>query len=171
MGLTPPTKDKQPVHGDLILVKNDGCDASDYPSAVSGNIAFIKRGTCAFGDKSALAGKAGAKAAVIYNYEDDEIHGTLGTPSPHHIATFGLGGVDAKPFVKQLKDGEEVDAIAYIDAEVNTIITSNIVAQTIGGDPNNCVMVGSHSDSVTEGPGINDVKLLLQSRCDDLFTN
>jgi len=35
-------------------------------------------------------------------------------------------------------------------------VTSNILAQTVEGDPDNCVMLGGHSDSVAEGPGIND---------------
>jgi hypothetical protein len=58
--------------------------------------------------------------------------------------------------VKQLKEGKKVDSIAYIDATVDTIYTTNIIAQTKGGDPQNCVMLGGHSDSVAEGPGIND---------------
>jgi len=156
MALTPPTKNKEPVHGDLVYVKNDGCDASDYPSEVSGNIAFIRRGTCAFGAKSEQAGKAGAIAAVVYNYESETVHGTLGTPSPNHVATFGLGGDDAKPILEKLHKGDAVDAIAYIDAVVNTIQTTNILAQTLEGDQDNCVMLGGHSDSVAEGPGIND---------------
>ncbi|KAK1570111.1 peptidase family M28 [Colletotrichum navitas] len=156
MALTPPTKNKEPVHGDLVYVKNDGCDASDYPSEVSGNIAFIRRGTCAFGAKSEQAGKAGAIAAVVYNYESETVHGTLGTPSPNHVATFGLGGDDAKPILEKLHKGDSVDAIAYIDAVVNTIQTTNILAQTLEGDQDNCVMLGGHSDSVAEGPGIND---------------
>ncbi|KAI5465344.1 hypothetical protein BGZ63DRAFT_373336 [Mariannaea sp. PMI_226] len=156
MGLTPPTPNKQPVYGDLILANNEGCDESDFPASVKGNIALILRGTCPFGTKSANAGKAGAVAAVVYNYEDEEVHGTLGTPSPDHVATFGLGGKHGKPLAKRLKDGEKVDSIAYIDAEVKTISTTNIIAQTRGGDPDNCVMLGGHSDSVTEGPGIND---------------
>jgi aminopeptidase Y len=49
-----------------------------------------------------------------------------------------------------------VDAIVYVNSEVSRILTDNIVAQTSGGDPENCVMLGAHSDSVTEGPGIND---------------
>jgi aminopeptidase Y len=36
------------------------------------------------------------------------------------------------------------------------ILTDNIIAQTSSGDPENCIMLGGHSDSVTEGPGIND---------------
>lgn len=156
MGLTPPTKDKEPVHGDLVLVDNNGCDAKDFSSEVKGNIAFISRGTCAFGDKSANAGRAGAIAAVVYNNEKGTLHGTMGTPEADHVATFGIDLDEAEPIISKLKDGKSVDAIAYIDGEVKTIVTSNIVIQTAGGDPDNCVMVGAHSDSVSEGPGIND---------------
>jgi aminopeptidase Y len=156
MGLTPPTKDKQPVDGNLVLVANDGCDAADYPSNLKGNIAFIQRGTCPFGTKSAHAGQAGAVAAVVFNYEDGPVAGTLGTPSPDHVATFGLSGTEAAPFVARLKAGETVPTSAYIDATVDTITTTNIIAQTRDGDPDNCVMLGGHSDSVAEGPGIND---------------
>ncbi|KAH8668465.1 peptidase M28 [Xylariales sp. PMI_506] len=156
MQLTPPTADKEPVHGDLVLVASDGCDAADYPAEVEGNIAFILRGTCPFGVKSDLAGKAGAVAAVVYNSESGPLSGTLGTPTPHHVATFGISGADAAPFLKKLQSGKKVDGIAYIDAEVKTTVTDNIVAQTVGGDPENCVMLGGHSDSVTAGPGIND---------------
>ncbi|OIW30705.1 aminopeptidase Y [Coniochaeta ligniaria NRRL 30616] len=156
MGLTPATKNKQPVYGDLVLVENEGCSADDYPKAVEGNVAFILRGECSFGAKSELAGKAGAVAAIVYNYEKGDVHGTLGSPSPHHVATFGLSLEDAKPVVKKLKAGTTVDAIAFIDADVESILTTNIIAQTVGGDQDNCVMLGGHSDSVAEGPGIND---------------
>lgn len=156
MSLTPPTKDKEPVHGDLILVDESGCSASDYPPSVKNNIAFIKRGVCSFGDKSANAGRAGAIAAVVYNTESGPLHGTMGTPSEDHIATFGVSLEEAEPYLKQLEKGKEIDAIAYIDAFVSTIVSSNIVAQTAEGDPENCVMLGAHSDSVPEGPGIND---------------
>jgi aminopeptidase Y len=156
MGLTPPTKDHEPVQGLLVSVENDGCDASDFPDTVSGNIAFIKRGTCPFGTKSELAGLAGAIAAVVYNHEDGEVHGTLGTPKPNHVATFGISNLDALPIVEKLSRNEEVHASAYMNSDVSTIHTDNIIAQTTGGDQENCVMLGGHSDSVAEGPGIND---------------
>ncbi|KAK0388965.1 hypothetical protein NLU13_2542 [Sarocladium strictum] len=156
MSLTPPTKNKQPEYGNLVLIENDGCDSSDYPAAVKGNIALVKRGSCAFGDKSENAGKAGAIAAIIYNNEKGDVHGTLGTPSPNHVATFGISQKYGEKTVDKLKEGKKVDAIVYIDGEVRTIVTNNIVAQTTGGDQDNCVMLGGHSDSVPEGPGIND---------------
>ncbi|KAK3322840.1 peptidase family M28 [Apodospora peruviana] len=156
MGLTPPTKDLQPVRGNLVLVENEGCEADDFPKNVAGNIAFILRGTCPFGTKSELAGKAGAVAAVVYNYEEDAVSGTLGTPVDDHVATFGLSGKDAKPFVEKLKAGKTVDSIAYINSEINKLEVENVLAQTKEGDQDNCVMLGGHSDSVPAGPGIND---------------
>ena len=156
MSLTPPTKGKQPVFAKFALVENNGCDAADYPATVSGAIALIQRGVCPFGDKSALAGSAGAVAAVIYNNEPGGLRGTLGTPVPEHVATFGLSQEDAAPYVARLKEGGEVDGSAYVDSVVETIHTTNIVAQTTRGDQDNCVMLGGHSDSVEEGPGIND---------------
>lgn len=155
MSLTPATKNKEPVMGSLALVSNVGCSESDYPD-LTGKIALICRGECSFGTKSALAGRAGAVAAVIYNNEKGALGGTLGTPSPDNIATFSISGSDALPYIKKLENGQPVDASAYIDAIVETIQTTNIVAQTTEGDPNNCVMLGGHSDSVAEGPGIND---------------
>ncbi|KAI1115393.1 peptidase family M28 [Nemania sp. NC0429] len=156
MSLTPPTSGKEPVYGDLVLVGHEGCHASDYPDGVSGKVAFIKRGTCSFGTKSELAGRAGAIAAVVFNSDADGLSGTLGVPSAYHVATFGLSGKDAKPIIKQLEAGKTVDSIAFIDSVVNTINTTNIIIQTVEGDPENCVMLGAHSDSVGEGPGIND---------------
>ncbi|KAI1320653.1 aminopeptidase [Xylariaceae sp. FL0255] len=156
MSLTPPTHGKEPVYGNLVLVDNDGCEASDYPAEVEGNIAFILRGKCSFGAKSERAGRAGAVAAVVYNTDNGGLSGTLGAPSPYHIATFGLSGEDASPVVKSLKAGEIVDSIAFIDSLVDTINTTNIIIQTKQGDPDNCIMLGAHSDSVGEGPGIND---------------
>jgi aminopeptidase Y len=154
--LTPPTKNKDAVFGPLVLVANEGCDKSDYPKNLTDSIALIKRGTCPFGDKSALAGKAGALAAVVFNNDKGQLGGTLGTPNPEHIATFGISGEDAAPFIKELLDGKQVNSSAYMNAIVDAINTTNIIAQTKGGDQENCVMLGGHSDSVAEGPGIND---------------
>jgi aminopeptidase Y len=154
--LTPPTPKKDAVFGPLVLVANDGCDASDYPSNTKGAVALIKRGVCPFGQKSEQAGRAGAIAAVIYNHEKGSMSGTLGQPSKHHVATFGISDEDAKPYIEKLGQGKIVPSSAYMDAIVSNAPTTNIVAQTKGGDPNNCVMLGGHSDSVAAGPGIND---------------
>ncbi|KAF2431421.1 Zn-dependent exopeptidase [Tothia fuscella] len=156
MSLTPPTKNKEPVYGPLVLVANDGCDASDFPKNSTGAIVLIRRGTCAFGDKSANAGKAGAIAAVVYNNQVGNFGGTLGTPNKDHVPTFGINKSDAQPYVDDLLAGKRVDGSAYVDSVVENVGTTNVIAQTRGGDQDNCVMLGGHSDSVAAGPGIND---------------
>ncbi|RDL31887.1 Peptide hydrolase [Venustampulla echinocandica] len=156
MSLTPPTKDKAPVNGPLVLVANLGCDESDYPANTTGSIALISRGECPFGQKSANAGKAGALAAVVYNNIAGNLSGTLGQPEANHVATFGITLEEAQPYITDLKAGKDIPASAYIDAIVKVVATTNVMAQTRGGDQDNCVMLGGHSDSVTEGPGIND---------------
>jgi aminopeptidase Y len=156
MSLTPPTKHKEAVFGPLVLIANQGCESSDYPEGTKGGVALIERGVCSFGAKSAAAGKAGAIAAVIYNNEDGNLSGTLGEPSDDHVATFGLMKRDAEPYIKDLEAGKVINSSAYIDSIVSKAPTTNIIAQTKGGDQENCVMLGGHSDSVAEGPGIND---------------
>lgn len=39
---------------ELVSVANIGCEAADYPAEVSGAIALISRGTCAFAEKVSL---------------------------------------------------------------------------------------------------------------------
>lgn len=156
MSLTPPTHDNEPVFGSLALVAGSGCSADNYPPQVAGAIALIKRGECPFGTKSLLAGKAGAVAAVVYNNEDGPLSGTLGTPTDGQVATFGLSLADAAGLVAALEKGVALDGIAYMDSVVNVVHTTNVLAQTVEGDQDNCVMLGGHSDSVTAGPGIND---------------
>ncbi len=77
MSQTPATKDREPVHGNIVLVDNVGCNDADYSETVKGNIALVKRGECPFGRKSENAGRAGAKAVIIYNTENDDLNGSL----------------------------------------------------------------------------------------------
>lgn len=157
MSRTPPTKHREPIFARIAVAKNQGCNAEDYDDDAKGSIVFIARGGCSFGSKSTAAGKARAKTAIIYSDEEGTINGSLGEVSDDHVPTFGLGGVEAKQFLEAFKDAKEpLDGISYIDAEISTVKTTNIVAETKRGDQDNCVMLGGHSDSVGAGPGIND---------------
>ncbi|MGA9776773.1 MAG: S8 family serine peptidase [Verrucomicrobiia bacterium] len=51
---------------------------TDFPAAVSGNIALIQRGTLTFSNKVLNAMAAGARAAIIYNDAAGNFFGTLG---------------------------------------------------------------------------------------------
>lgn len=139
-----------------MLVARNGCESSDYPAAAQGGVVLVQRGECAFGLKSELAGQAGAQAAIVYNTDDEDVSGTLGDPTPHQVATFGISNSRGAALVDRLAAGERIDSTAYVDAAVETVQTENVIAQTTAGDPDHCVMLGGHSDSVEAGPGIND---------------
>lgn len=157
MDMSPPTPNKAPVYGNLTLVENSGCADSDYPD-LTGKIALIKRGECAFGDKAQLAAKFGASAAIIYNNEPGDIRGTLGVP-PEGVAVapcVGINNIEGESFAKLLKAGEVLNAMVQIDSFVGPVTTVNVIAETTHGDPENIVMLGAHTDSVAACPGIND---------------
>ncbi len=129
-----------------------GCEAADFAGFPAGNLALISRGACTFALKATNAYNAGASGVVIYNNTAGVINGTLGNDFvldiPVTSVTQAIGQqLAATPgLVMRLK----TDTFRGIAA------TSNIIAETPGGNPNNVVMVGAHLDSVNAGPGIND---------------
>ena len=84
-----------------------------------GSIALISRGTCEFGLKSALAGAAGASAAIIYNnVDEDTFAGTLGAPprpEGEYVPTAGITLAKGTALLNQLNGG------ANLTADVNII--------------------------------------------------
>lgn len=156
MDMSPSTPNKKPVTGLLFPVKNSGCNDEDYEGSL-GKIVLVKRGECAFGDKAKLAAKYGAKAAFIYNNEEGSVKGTLGVPVEGipMAPTLGLSLKDGEKYLELLKT-EDLEAVVMIDSFVGPITTLNLIAESKLGDPNNVVMLGAHSDSVTAGPGLND---------------
>ena len=129
-----------------------GCTAADFAGFPAGNIALISRGSCTFASKATNAFNAGASGVIIYNNAAGPLNGTLG-------ATFTLDiGVTS---VTQAM-GQQLAATPGLVMRLNTdtfrgiATTSNVFAETPGGNPDNVVMVGAHLDSVNAGPGIQD---------------
>jgi len=149
MTYTPGGEATKPV----IKVANLGCDAVDYPAEVSGNIALISRGTCAFAQKSLNAKAAGAVAAVIYNNVPGELSGTLGSPFQAYAPVVGISQEDGKVLLDKLAQGA-VTAAFKLDAVVEERVSYNVIAETKGGDHDNVLILGGHTDSVAAGPGI-----------------
>ena len=136
---------------------SSGCEAADFAGFPAGNIALLQRGTCSFEQKAENAAAADAAGAIIFNQGNTPdrtglINGTLGNTYEGGIpvleTTYGLGVTLAST------PGLTVRLFANVFRGVAT--TSNVLAETPGGDPNNVVMVGAHLDSVDAGPGIND---------------
>jgi Zn-dependent M28 family amino/carboxypeptidase len=136
-----------------------GCEATDYPAEVRGNIALVMRGTCAFVDKAAMAQSVGAAGVIIFNdgfnadrqapvFVDDNVDLTI----PAVVASHAVG--------KELYDAFVAGQNPTVDLQTFGTLQDRffpqVIAQTRSGDPNNVVMLSAHLDSVAEGPGVND---------------
>jgi Zn-dependent M28 family amino/carboxypeptidase len=139
-----------------------GCSEDDFADFQAGNIALIQRGTCPFRDKVENAQTAGAVGVVIFNEGNDDpdddrvglLSGTLDPPQvgiPVVGTTFAVG----QDLYNSLQAGPVTLRLA-VDATVETRTTENVIADTTTGRADRTVVVGSHLDSVPEGPGIND---------------
>ncbi|MBI5104558.1 MAG: M20/M25/M40 family metallo-hydrolase [Solirubrobacterales bacterium] len=150
---TTPTPDDAPPSSNT-----SGCEAADFAGFPAGNIALVKRGTCAFADKAKNASDAGASGVIIFNEgqpgREETLNGTLGGPV--------AGGEDVPVIGTSAAVGE---ALAAAVAPTGRIVTQtknepgssyNVLADTPGGDAAKTIVVGAHLDSVAEGAGIND---------------
>lgn len=129
-----------------------GCEASDFAGFPAGNIALISRGICTFASKATNAFDAGASGVIIYNNIPGDLNGTLGNDFTLDIPVTGITQ-DAG-----LQLAATPDLIVHLKTETfrGIATTSNVIAESAGGNPNNVVMVGAHLDSVNAGPGVND---------------
>jgi Zn-dependent M28 family amino/carboxypeptidase len=145
-------------------VSTSGCEAADFAGFPAGNIALMQRGSCAFALKVTNAQAAGAVGAVIFNSgtpgNEGVIAGTLGetaqdgqpTPPDVEIPAVGISYAEGDRLSKEAG----LTAQIVVEAESDQRKSTNILADTRSGDPDNVTIVGSHLDSVLEGPGIND---------------
>jgi Zn-dependent M28 family amino/carboxypeptidase len=136
-----------------------GCEPEDFPAAVSGKIALVQRGTCAFVQKWANAEAAGALGIIIYNegnndtrqnalFIDDAREATI----PAVISSYTVGN----ELLQAYKAGKNPRVDFKVYGTFTDRFLPQVLAETKDGDKNNVVVVGAHLDSVPEGPGIND---------------
>lgn len=127
---------------------------------MAGNIAFVSRGACTFGLKVGLAGAAGAVGVVIYNNVPGPVGGGSLVRDEFPVGDFitvgSLSQEDGKALLATINSGTTVIGDLFVDAVVETRYTANVIATSKGGDQNNLVFSGGHTDSVLAGPGIND---------------
>lgn len=122
---------------------------------MAGKIALISRGNCTFAIKVTNAKTAGAIGAVVYQSAtaDGVVSGTLGGPGDY-VPVVGITYADGQSLIALINSNST--QTAFINSVVTELTTNNVIAETKGGDKNNVLVVGAHSDSVAEGPGIND---------------
>ncbi|GIM90779.1 M20/M25/M40 family metallo-hydrolase [Paractinoplanes toevensis] len=136
-----------------------GCEAADFPPAGDAPaVALIQRGTCTFAIKASNAVAAGYDAVIIFNEGQTGrtalVTGDLG--QVFDVPIIGLSYADGAALVTAAKAGPVSVRVSTSTETDLTAKTSNILAETPGGDPDKVLVVGAHLDSVADGPGIND---------------
>jgi Zn-dependent M28 family amino/carboxypeptidase len=157
--LVPATNNQSPP-GPPPTSSTAGCAAGDFTpaSATDPQIALIQRGGCNFSVKAENAQAAGYDAVIIYNEgqpgRTDLTTGTLGRI--FDIPVVGLSFADGDALNAAAKAGDVVMHVTTSTESNPNAKTKNLIAELGDGDPDQTIVVGSHLDSVTQGPGIND---------------
>ena len=141
----------------VVPIPNLGCNDSDWTSVSAENaVAVVKRGDCTYPEKSALAEKYRVRGLLIYNDGTaadrfgplQGVRNNLNTTIPAFFISYALG--------MQLVSGAP-NANVKMNIDVSHAEgVGNICADTPTGDKTKTIVVGSHSDSVPAGSGIND---------------
>jgi Zn-dependent M28 family amino/carboxypeptidase len=138
-----------------------GCEAADFPPApAEPAVALMQRGTCFFEVKAANAQAAGYDAAIIFNEgqpgRQETLAGTLGATDASTIPVIGTSFAIGEELYNQVRAGQVIVRVATTTEIRKNVPTANLLATTKTGRTDRQVVVGSHLDSVAEGPGIND---------------
>lgn len=137
-----------------------GCEPSDFKNFTAGNIALIQRGVCSFQQKVDNARAAHASGVIIFNEGNPGRTGVITGRLRQTTDIFPILGasfeVGEKLGASVLKGPTGNGAHLKIDVIEKKHIVQNLIAQTAKGDENRVVVVGSHLDSVVDGPGLND---------------
>jgi Zn-dependent M28 family amino/carboxypeptidase len=125
----------------------------------------MQRGSCAFALKATNAQAAGAVGAIVFNSgtpgNEGVVAGTLGEtaqdgqPDPPDV-TIPVVGISYAEGDRLANEADPTTGQIVVTAESDRRTSSNVIADTRSGDPDNVTIMGAHLDSVPEGPGIND---------------
>ena len=108
--------------------------------------------TCTFGLKATERHRRRRVGVVIYNNIAGDLAGTLGNTFDEDIPVVGI----TQALGEQLRATAGLVLRIKTDALREPATSSNVLAESRGGDADNVVMAGAHLDSVSAGPGIND---------------
>ncbi|WP_232663836.1 M28 family metallopeptidase [Pseudonocardia sp. TRM90224] len=147
-----PTTPEAGITAPLTVTTGEGCDAAALGTVAPGSVVLVKRGTCPFGQKSAVAKAAGAAALIVSNNEDAPLDSATLGQTPDTVPTAGVSRADGEALAG--KAGASVTVLLRTTTEEAR--SRNVIAQTTTGNTAEVVMTGAHLDSVPEGPGIND---------------
>lgn len=140
-------------------IPNFGCETNDWLN-VSGLVALVKAGgKCTYAEKAILAGKTAVQALLFYN--DGETNANLGPiitrlRQTNELPALFLSYAAGQALANATRSATVMVKILIQLQNLDPFPVDNICADTKEGDKTQTIVVGSHSDSVPAGPGIND---------------
>jgi Zn-dependent M28 family amino/carboxypeptidase len=140
---------------------SDGCEADDFQGIdLTGKIAVIQRGTCNFSEKVSNAESRGAVAVLIFNEGQEGRTGivtaVLSVDPTAKIPVLGVTYDLGKALYDRYISGAPTTLRVAVTGVNEMTPMYNLFAETVAGRSDQVIMIGSHLDSVIEGPGIND---------------
>ncbi|CAF1031889.1 unnamed protein product [Didymodactylos carnosus] len=149
----------------LVVIPNSGCFDSDWGniSTLSNRVALVQRSdNCTFVEISERATKNYAAGLLIYNdgippygFEPiKEYYDPVNTTFPVLSLSYSIGFQLVQAARNSAMNATVIISILVKDTPPSTV--ANICADTPTGDVTKTILVGSHSDSVPYGSGIND---------------
>jgi hypothetical protein len=156
----------------VVNIPNFGCATNEWQN-VSGFVALVKAGgKCTYAEKGILAGANGIRALLFYN--DGETNANLAPIIVRLRQTNELPALYLSYAAGQALANATLSTTVMVKLSIQlqnlgTFPVDNICADTTDGDRNQTIVVGSHSDSVPAGPGINDNGMLEYSNKINIF--
>ena len=143
----------------IINIPKFGCTTKDWQNA-SGLVALVKAGgECTYAEKGILAEKSGAKALLFYNNGETSVNYApiiVRLRQTNQLPALYLSYLTGQALASATFSAKVMVKLSIQLQNLGTFPVDNICADTRDGDPSQTIVVGSHSDSVPAGPGIND---------------
>ncbi|CAF0978269.1 unnamed protein product [Adineta ricciae] len=148
--------------GYVSVIPNGGCNETDWQNVISGRIALIKKeGDCSSRQRISHATKYNASGILFYN------NGRSSEDLAPIKIILSQDNILPVLFLSHKVGQDLVDAILNQSSNVTVQLgidvkslpafpVGNICAYTSSGNATQTILIGSHADSVPEGPGIND---------------
>jgi hypothetical protein len=149
---------------ELTAIPSLGCTDEDWQQAnppANGRAVLVKRGNCTFIQKADFALKYNASALLIYNSGDsvDNMRPVgINLGQNNTLPALSLSYAVGQNLTSLMQNATN-NVSVYLGINVRDeppFPVGNICADTPTGDATQTILIGSHSDSVPEGPGIND---------------
>jgi Zn-dependent M28 family amino/carboxypeptidase len=94
---------------------------------------------------------------LVYNNVAAPLSGSLLVSNDSAYVPIGsISQAEGESLAQKLSSGQSINVTLEILVLSEQRYSSNVVATSKTGDQNNVVFIGSHLDSVSAGPGIND---------------